>query len=365
MLKLTWYNCPKIFIRCIFGILLFSAADAAEDVKIVGHIDYVIKSLNPQKKEDLPIGRTLSLLSIQLSETALRMINDRTVKAFTDSTIHLRKVDGGSVRVQLGMNHVPVLNQGSHGTCAMFANTAAIDAVLNKGDYISQLCALELGRYLKNNTYTSSGWHGSWGRIILNQMAVFGLVNKAHERVNGCAGLTEYPLEGPDPLEELSLSDYHQMSEPIPQHLINWTSILDPYRIVFNQPGMNKIVDDVKRALNEGDRMTFGILLIDFNQGTVGAVGTYHTHHDSWVLTSEIASHVYEQTKFAAHAMIITGYDDNAIAMDDQGRQYQGLFTLRNSWGSTMGDSGDFYMTYDYFKAFTLEVERLRHLGTA
>jgi C1A family cysteine protease len=58
--------------------------------------------------------------------------------------------------------------------------------------------------------------------------------------------------------------------------------------------------------------------------------------------------------------MIITGYDNNATAIDTQGRVHKGLLTLRNSWGNKVGDQGDFYMSYDYFKALALEVQRIR-----
>ena len=61
--------------------------------------------------------------------------------------------------------------------------------------------------------------------------------------------------------------------------------------------------------------------------------------------------------------MIIVGYDDDAVAVDQQGRKYQGLFTLRNSWGQSIGDKGNFYMSYDYFKTLADEVQRIRHLS--
>jgi len=56
---------------------------------------------------------------------------------------------------------------------------------------------------------------------------------------------------------------------------------------------------------------------------------------------------------------VITGYDDLAVAIDDQGRIHKGLLTLRNSWGKNVGDHGDFYMSYDYFKLLVLEVQQI------
>lgn len=52
--------------------------------------------------------------------------------------------------------------------------------------------------------------------------------------------------------------------------------------------------------------------------------------------------------------MIITGYDDHATARDSAGHAHQGLFTLRNSWGWSVGDWGDFYMSYDYFNTLVM-----------
>ena len=60
--------------------------------------------------------------------------------------------------------------------------------------------------------------------------------------------------------------------------------------------------------------------------------------------------------------MIITGYDDDAIATDEKGQTYKGLLTLRNSWGKNAGDAGNFYMSYDYFKRLGVEVQRIRQL---
>ena len=60
--------------------------------------------------------------------------------------------------------------------------------------------------------------------------------------------------------------------------------------------------------------------------------------------------------------MIITGFNDYATATDKDGRVHRGLLTLRNSWGNKVGNEGDFYMSYDYFKLLTIEVQRIRAL---
>ncbi|MDP3705426.1 MAG: C1 family peptidase [Legionellaceae bacterium] len=351
-------------VLCSVCLMLMSEFVFAEDVNMVGTIDIKQPTHTISKRPTslADSNQRIVLLKIDLSNKAQQSITERIDKV-QHGLRASRMAAGVSRQVQLDMNGVPVLNQGSHGTCVTFAITAAIDAVLNKGDYISQLCQLELGRYLENNTYTSSGWNGSWGRIILSQMDMFGIVPKSYQRTNGCGGLTDYPLFGEDPIAEASLTEFHQMSEPLSQNQIAWSSIMEAYQVSSDQLDEDKILSDVKKTLNAGDRLTFGVLLLDFDQGTVGAVGTHNEKFDSWILTPDIANDMNDQAEFAGHEMIITGYDDDAIAKDAQGRSYQGLLTLRNSWGSNIGDTGNFYMSYDYFKALMLEVQRIRHLS--
>lgn len=57
--------------------------------------------------------------------------------------------------------------------------------------------------------------------------------------------------------------------------------------------------------------------------------------------------------------MVIIGYDDSAVATDKYGNKHQGLLILRNSWSSATGDQGNYYMTYDYFEVFVLEVQKI------
>ena len=60
-------------------------------------------------------------------------------------------------QVDLGMANVPVLDQGAYGTCVTFSSTAALDAILAQGDFVSQQCSLELD-YGLNNDY----WDGAY-----------------------------------------------------------------------------------------------------------------------------------------------------------------------------------------------------------
>ena len=242
-----------------------------------------------------------------------------------------------------------------------FASTAAIDAALGQGDYVSQLCQLQLGNYLAANGYNASGWDGSLGRYVLSQMESYGVVSKEQQKTVGCGGLTQYPAKGqPIPSSYMNPEEYHQLSESINEQ-ISWSPILDIFT-AMDRVDTNKTLNDVKQALKEKDRVTFGVLLLDFDLGMMGAVGTHNSNFDTWVLTPEIARDVYLRPNFGGHEMVITGYDDDAVATDDQGRHHKGLFTLRNSWGDKIGDKGNFYMSYDYFKVLVIEAQRIRSM---
>jgi hypothetical protein len=96
------------------------------------------------------------------------------------------------------------------------------------------------------------------------------------------------------------------------------------------------------------DRNVFGLnmdpFLADHGQN-VGAIGQFSAEKpDTWIMIPEIEAHM-SQDIFSGHAVIITGYDDNACVEDQCG-----LCTIRNSVGADLGEHGDFYVSYSDFK---------------
>lgn len=266
--------------------------------------------------------------------------------------------------INLGMNNVPVLDQGRHGSCVTFATTAAIDAVIGKGDYVSPLCNLQLGSYLENKGYMASGWNGSMGPWVLDQMMRFGIVSTDKQQHQSCAHVTQYPID--DASYEgnpMSLDEYKSMSENIsdklaPVYLMN---AVDRFESKFaNTDEMDNVITRVKQALVRGNRVTFGTFLLiaplSESCSGAGACASYHTNQDTWALTSDLNSPLLFT---GGHEMVIMGYDDNAEAIDHNGGRHKGLFILRNSWGDNVGDHGNFYMTYDYFKKFADEAQEI------
>lgn len=343
---------------------LLSAGAVAQDVRINGSMDIPLKAPSAKglhKATAVPPS-TIKLLKVTLSERAKRTMTQRAHQAEARNGAFAANSMAAygrfPARVQLGMNNVPVLDQGVHGTCVTFAITAAMDAVVGQGDYISQTCSLQLGNYLAEQGYFPSGWDGSFGFMVINQFSSYGLINKSVEAERGCGGLHQYPGHSEEaPQSYISVEDYHPLSELSPM----WSTVLDPVNAFMDRVDTNKTLASVKQALAEGDRLSFGVLLLDFDLGLAGAVGKKGAEYDTWVLTPEIARDAWLNPEFGGHEMVITGYDDTATATDDDGRVHKGLLTLRNSWSDRYGDQGNFYMSYDYFKMFVDEVYRLRN----
>ena len=343
-------------------LFITGSSFAQQDIQLIGPIVQPLarQSTHALKKFNAPsVPTSVTLLNIKLSDNAWEKLQVRAqeIKEQPLSTLTLRH----GKRVQLGMGQVPVFDQGPHGTCTTFATVAAIDAALNQGDTISELCQLQLGRYFEHNGYNPSGWDGAMGPMILNQMQTFGVVTQINQREKGCGGLTEYPMDSSaTPETEMSLAEFHAISKALPDEKLAWSAVLDVYQVFVDKTDPNITLEATKSALDAGDRLTFGVLLFGLNQGLAGAVGTHHVNNDSWVLSAEIIKDLEERGEPGAHEMIITGYDDDAVALDKEGESHRGLLTLRNSWGTRIGDQGNFYMSYDYFKTLAIEVQRIR-----
>ncbi len=264
-----------------------------------------------------------------------------------------------------GMNGTPVLDQGMHGTCATFANTAAIDALLGKGDYVSQLCQLSLGNYFEQKAYLPSGWEGSVGPLVLYQILGFGIINKTNQKIKSCGGLTDYPDHDLNNRGgSMSLDEFKELSEDLSERL-DWQTLLSfEQRFAWettNSIKPNALLYKVKEVISstrsyEDSRLTFGALL-PVNYCSAGACARYHAEDDTWALTETIK--LDQDPYLAGHEMVITGYDDEAVAFDNEGHKHQGLLILRNSWGSDVGDQGNYYMSYDFFKKYVVEVQKI------
>jgi C1A family cysteine protease len=320
-------------------------------------------------------SKTIKLLKITLSDKGKSLVKHNLKTALKNNYSKALFSSYLPSTIDLGMNHVPVLDQGMHGTCVTFAVSAALDALLGQGDFISQLCHLSLGNYIANNsTDRPSGWDGSDATITLSRFAEYGVVSKEQEKAkNGCGGISEYPVDSmTDPDNEMSLEAYHQASLNSKAFFEEgsdffYHNLLNFQEVVTDKPDMTSIETKVKETLYHGNRVLIAVLVP--LKEWLGLDGQYRKEHDTWILTgrtaylANTAMSLFGLSNWGGHEMVITGYDDYAQVTDADGVTHYGLFILRNSWGSDVGDHGTFYMSYDYFRALTLDLVSIGNLS--
>lgn len=332
---------------------LSSSLTFASQVTLKGEVDVHI---TPKNQSGVAKSLTFKLPKFELSANAKSYLHDQLAQ-YPKNAIDVTSFSSELPRkVRVGMQLTPVLNQGYHGSCVTFAVTGAIDATLGAGDYISQLCSLELGSYLAiHDKIKSSGWNGSYGSWVLKQITDYGIISHNYQKLNGCADVREYPLDD-ETNEGKPMSDTDFLAHSIPvSNLIGWQALLNDEEAFSAKADMNQVVYQIKEELAKGNRLTIGMLL-DVYVGDAGAVGNNHVLNDTWMLTPEIVLDAMEGRIYAGHELVITGYDDDLEVTDEEGHVNRGVFTLRNSWSKLAGDQGDYYVTYDYVKFLALEV---------
>lgn len=311
----------------------------------------------PGEERKIITQKTITLPQFTLSEKVRQVISNQLENTMDSATrgddLNLDVSKSKHDHKQLGMNNVPVLDQGVHGSCVTFAITAAIDAAMKKGDYASQLCLLQLGTYLSAQGEGISGWDGAWGDLTLGRLQQYGFISIANQHKYGCGASKYYPTYYAAPTDGMTVEQYAEHSEQMTDYKVQAEKLFSDEHFTDNTE--EPIVNEVKAALDAGKRVAFSVLLPRTDMGTAGAVGWHHYFSDTWVVSYEISQALKHDHDFAGHQMVITGYDDTAVAMDNWGHRHHGLFTLRNSWGRDVADWGDFYMSYDYFKALAMD----------
>lgn len=271
-------------------------------------------------------------------------------------------------QVQLGMNNIPVFDQGDWGTCVTFATTAALDAyaglTVGQND-ISQTCSLQLdGTTLQPSDMSGRGWQGlTSAGLVLGQIQNNGYITSdelTHD--TQCGGLTAYPTHSTNNGYPMSLPDFSTYADHYSKKLTG------NFYYKLDSSSNKNIVNEIKTALAEGDRVIVKVSIFTNNYGNdLESFGKNKNAYDTWLFDQSYLSSLLEKQQLweEDHEMVITGYDDNAtatgIAPNGDKITQKGLFTLRDSFGpsATFGPSpaspdrtddanGNHYMSYAY-----------------
>lgn len=225
--------------------------------------------------------------------------------------------------VDLGMAGVPVLDQGQYGTCVTFSSTAALDARLGRGDYISQQCALALDK-----TLGSDWWDGAYyPSQIIDPIKNYGVVEKSR-----C------PSFYPNYDQSISAEAYQSLADK--EASAEVAQINYAYTAKAN-------INGVKTALRAGNRVLIAFLLDGSSQE---AVQGFSVRVDGRSYTGGLwackqgSSPNHCKASNAGHEVLVIGYDEK-----------QQLLKIRNSWSSQVGDNGNYYMSYSFFNSMAVD----------
>lgn len=323
------------------GICSYSSY-AHEYYRIEGSHEVIIpiKSAQIEINGSFDLDRLSGIKRIQL----MTLIPTEAFKEKNRSAVAKMEADGGELdytkgikpftnsatSVDLGMGKVPVLDQGAYGTCVTFASTAALDAKLKLGDYIDQQCSLALNKFLGNDY-----WNGAYTAVeILQPLKEHGIIPKGQ-----CFGST-YPKKS----QKVPTNKYEAKSDKsyTGQISYHYTEKAD--------------LNVVKETIKAGYRVAIGTALADtpdpisVNGFDVKVQGSSKSYDGGlWACKQPGNSSNYCADQNAGHEVIIVGYDDK-----------QQLLKIRNSWGTSAGHEGDFYMTYAFFNAMVADHTELK-----
>lgn len=310
-----------------------SAATQAASAIVDGSVQYQINvspipagDLRTYSAEEFSGYKTISLMHLAFSEEMLAKA--ATIPAASGETDFgktgaIKPFNTSSGAVDLGMNNVPVLDQGSYGTCVTFSSAGALDTFLGK-DTISQQCSLELDiADPADDTYSQGGLAGNyWNGAYLATQVINPILKQGFMSKTSCK--TAYP----SPSTTIKLADYQKSSDK--------TSLS---KVTVNYHATNSI-DLLKAALNAGHRMVFSSMIGPSVSGYNISIGGSQKSGGLWACqqASQDTANNCNGSYAGGHEIIAIGYDDA-----------QQLIKIRNSWNTVVGDSGNYYMTYAYY----------------
>lgn len=226
----------------------------------------------------------------------------------------------------LGMAGVPVLDQGAYGTCVTFASSAALDAIIGQGDFVSPACSLALDLALGSNF-----WDGAYfPSQIIDPLKKYGVVAQS-----------VCPRRYGDVSFRLPPSEYARYVDAGASAVVKGVSL---------QYYPNAELVYVKKAIDAGHRIMVGFLIKNAQRAVRGFDVVYQGKRYSgglWACKQGFSSN-YCVSSNAGHEVVIVGYDDS-----------QELLKIRNSWGSGVGQEGEYFMTYKFFESMANDVTEI------
>ena len=253
------------------------------------------------------------------------------VSTAKSSTARTNAVTGASYYNSVDYGYItPVRNQGAYGTCWSFSTINAIESSIIKQGVTSN-------GYTQNRSLDlseSQVVHSYWNSDIHN--SALGL--NTYDKMYNISGKDIYTVGGNTTLEAFSMSRWYG---PTKEAYMPYGSITSAttsqltssanFALMKNAYFFNaSSIDAIKEAI--------------VNSGAVTA-----SYHSSTTYLSSSYAHYSPNGESTNHAVSIVGWDDN-YAITNFNSSYRpstkGAWIVKNSWGTSWGNSGYFYISY-------------------
>ncbi len=225
----------------------------------------------------------------------------------------------------------PIGDQGSLGACVGFGST-----------YYQATHEIGLLSGYDNKSSQTHVLSPKWTYNLLNDgldqglsvFEAFALLN-----INGATSILNFPYDSNYTAWELDTTDW---VNAIP----NRTT---PYTLI---PGLDGDLTAIKQALTNGHVLTFATFINSWNYTRIKIdpenINNAHVGE---------AAATYMSGTSGGHFMTIVGYDDTLwIDLNNNNRvdaNERGAFLIANSWGTSWGNNGFIWISYDAFKAIS------------
>lgn len=256
----------------------------------------------------------------------VNLTHEKTAKmfdAFSEFSVERDYSKGISfLEHDLGMGFVPVLDQGQHGTCVTFAATAALDALISAGDAIDQQCSLGLNKSLGNDL-----WNGAYyPSEVIDPLKKYGVVGK-----NKCNAFY------PSPSVLISVNSYKKKADK---------SLSASVSKVGYTYYPSADLGSLKSAVLRGNRVLIAFVVKEVSEAVLGFnVVKDGVSYSGGLWACAQGGENYCGLSNAGHEVVVVGFDDS-----------QELLKIRNSWGDSVGELGDYYMSYKFFESQVIDM---------
>jgi C1A family cysteine protease len=265
-----------------------------------------------------------------------------------------------------------VLDQGVTNTCVTFSTLAAMGILKDaNSEYYSISCNLNLGNYLHNNDtykyypslvnavnndtmvtkYYPSGWKGTTQSIVNTQINEFGILDQ-----NKSCGNEYYYLD--DHTNIVNPQDFDQYKQSDIPTITQKCSIYDKS---LSDCDPLSIVSDIKNIIDTNSLALLSFKIFESGDQLLGLDSSYYQFDTNgrntnvWLLSDDVKKCIDTNSCVSGtHDIMIFGY------IDDPKNSKNGLLVMRNSWGESSGDKGNYYITYEYAEALGLALSEVK-----